>query len=236
MAEILAKEIAEQGVGVVSGLAYGVDRAAHEGALRGGGLTYGVLGCGIDICYPKSHRSVYEKILTTGGGIISEYPPGVQPLPCFFPQRNRIIAGLSDGILVTEARKKSGSLITVSFGLEYGKTIYSVPGRVDDALSEGCNYLLKEGAKPVTCGEDILEDMCITPKQKHKNERKKPEPVTAEQKICACLNFHQKHLEEIMEETGILYEEAVAVLERLSCRGVVKRQGQAYYFLERKNG
>ena len=95
----IGKELAEQGVGVVSGLAYGVDKAAHDGALAGGGKTYAVLGCGPDVCYPKNHILTYEKILSTGGGILSEYPPGTQPLSCFFPQRNRIIAALSDGIL-----------------------------------------------------------------------------------------------------------------------------------------
>ena len=131
----IARELAERGIGVISGLAYGVDKAGHDGALAGGGLTYAVLGCGPDICYPRGHKDTYDRILDKGGGIISEYPPGTQPLSCFFPQRNRIIAGLSDGILVTEARKKSGTLITVSFGLEYGQNIYAVPWRVDDVLS-----------------------------------------------------------------------------------------------------
>ena len=143
----IAKELSMAGVGVISGLAYGVDKAAHDGSLAGGGPTYAVLGCGPDVCYPKGHKGTYDKIIAGGGGILSEYPPGTQPLSCFFPQRNRIIAGLSDGILVTEARKKSGTLITVSFGLEYGKNIYAVPGRIDDVLSEGCNYLIKEGRK-----------------------------------------------------------------------------------------
>lgn len=236
MAETIARELAEQGIGVVSGLAYGADKAAHEGALKGKGRTYGVLGCGIDICYPKSHRMLYNHILMNGGGIISEYPPGVQPLPCFFPQRNRIIAGMSDGILVTEARKKSGSLITVAFGLEYGKTIYAVPGRVGDVLSEGCNYLLKEGAKPVTCGEDILEDLLLLSERKNKRKKKELCLTKEEKQVCGCLGLHPKHLDEVLEETGLSYDKAVTVLEHLSCLGVVKRQGQAYYSLAEKNG
>lgn len=226
----VAKELAEQGVGVISGLAYGVDKAAHDGALAGGGKTYAVLGCGADVCYPKNHYPTYEKILSTGGGIISEYPPGTQPLSCFFPQRNRIIAGLSDGILVTEARKKSGTLITVSFGLEYGKNIYAVPGRIDDVLSEGCNYLLKEGAKPVTCGRDLLEDMDIRIKGIKKGKKKiLPSLTTEEAKVYGCLAYQFKHMDEIAEKTGTEPWKLAMLLDDLTQKGCIKRQGQAYY-------
>ena len=226
----IAKELAEQGVGVVSGLAYGVDKAAHDGALTGGGKTYGILGCGVDVCYPRNHYVTYEKIIATGGGIISEYPPGTQPLSCFFPQRNRIIAGLSDGILVTEARKKSGTLITVSFGLEYGKNIYAVPGRIDDALSEGCNYLLKEGAKPVTCARDILEDMDVRVKGKKKGRKSgMPELSEEEKKVYRCLSYHLKHMDEISDSTGLAFFELAKILDKLLAKGCIKRQGQAYY-------
>jgi len=154
----LGKTLAQAGAVVVSGMAKGIDSFGHLGALKAGGKTIAVLGCGVDICYPAENRKLYEQIISEGL-VISEYEPGTGPKPYMFPQRNRIIAGLSDGILVTEARKKSGTLITVSFGLEFGKNIYAVPGRIDDVLSEGCNYLLKEGAKPVTCGRDLLEDI-----------------------------------------------------------------------------
>ena len=198
----IARELATQGIGVVSGLAYGVDKAAHDGALAGGGPTYAVLGCGPDVCYPRGHRDTYDRIITTGGGIISEYPPGTQPLSWFFPQRNRIIAGLSDGILVTEARKKSGTLITVSFGLEYGRNIYAVPGRVDDVLSEGCNYLIKEGAKSTVSAADILEDInAVLPGKKSKNNVQKCRNyeflknilATNEKMVYASLRLKPKH-------------------------------------------
>lgn len=236
----IARELTGCGIGVISGLAYGVDKAAHDGALAGGGPTYAVLGCGPDICYPKSHKDTYDRILSTGGGVISEYPPGTQPLSCFFPQRNRIIAGLSDGILVTEARKKSGTLITVSFGLEYGKNIYAVPGRVDDVLSEGCNYLIKEGAKLTLSGADILEDLkAVRSVKSTKNsvhkwknyEFLKNILATNEKMVYASLRLKPKHLEEIREETGLLPEELSAVLENLSSYGCIKRYGQAYYAL-----
>lgn len=236
----IARELAERGVGVISGLAYGVDVAAHEGALAGGGRTYAVLGCGVDVCYPGSHRNTYEKILSTGGGILSEYPPGTSPLSWFFPQRNRIIAGLSDGVLVTEARKKSGSLITVSLGLEYGKNIYAIPGRITDVLSEGCNYLLKEGAKPVCSADDIIEDLqgnFTVGKGKKREENCKNYEflkntlATNEKMVYAILRLEPKHIEEIQEETKLAPELLPEVLHTLCSYGCVKRYGQAYYAL-----
>ncbi len=236
----IARELAVHGVGVISGLAYGVDKAAHDGALAGGGPTYAVLGCGPDVCYPKSNRETYDRILADGGCILSEYPPGTQPLSWFFPQRNRIIAGLSDGILVTEARKKSGTLITVSFGLEYGKNIYAVPGRVDDVLSEGCNYLIREGAKMTLSASDILEE--ITPaflEKKSKNTVQKCRNyeffqnilASNEKMVYASLRLRPKHIEEIQEETGLSPDNLSAALEALSSYGCIKRYGQAYYAL-----
>ncbi len=240
IARRLARELAGQGISVISGLAYGVDKAAHDGALEGGGTTYAVLGCGPDICYPKGHTETYNRIVSTGGGIISEYPPGTGPLSWFFPQRNRIIAGLSDGILVTEAREKSGTLITVSFGLEYGKNIYAVPGRVDDVLSEGCNYLIKEGAKLTLSAADILEDIkSVMPVKKRKNKVEKFRNyeflknilASNEKMVYANLRLMPKHIEEIREETNLLPEEVSAALEVLSSYGCIKRYGQAYYAL-----
>ncbi len=236
----IARELAMQEIGVISGLAYGVDKAAHDGALAGGGRTYGILGCGPDICYPRSHKETYDRILTSGGCVLSEYPPGTQPLSWFFPQRNRIIAGLSDGILVTEARKKSGTLITVSFGLEYGKNIYAVPGRIDDVLSEGCNYLIKEGAKLTVSAADIIEDIkTVLPAKKKGNSVQKCRNyeflknilATNEKMVYASLRLMPKHIEEIREETGLLPEDLSAALEILSSYGCIKRYGQAYYAL-----
>ena len=240
IARRIARELSVAGIGVISGLAYGVDKAAHDGSLDGGGPTYAVLGCGPDVCYPKGHKGTYDRIIGTGGGIISEYPPGTQPLSCFFPQRNRIIAGLSDGILVTEARKKSGTLITVSFGLEYGKNIYAVPGRIDDILSEGCNYLIKEGAKLTVSVSDILEDIQVIVSTKKKRnyvqncrnyEFLKNILATNEKIVYASLRLMPKHIEEIREETGLSHEALSESIQRLASFGCIKRYGQAYYAL-----
>lgn len=243
-ARSIAGVLAGYGFGILSGLAYGVDKEAQEGALAGGGKTYAVLGCGVDRCYPESNRRLYERILSGGGGILSEYPPGTPPLPCLFPQRNRIIAGLSDGILVTEAKKRSGSLITVSFGLEYGKTIYAVPGRITDIISEGCNCLIREGAKPVLSAADILEDFpeVLTKKQEGKSCKKsknyeflKNTLASKEKIVYASLRLMPKHIEEIQEETKLPPEELPEVLQLLCGYGCIKRYGQAYYGLSGEN-
>ena len=240
IARRIARELAEQGVGVISGLAYGVDKAAHDGALAGGGPTFAVLGCGPDICYPKCHKGTYDRICSEGGGILSEYPPGTQPLSWFFPQRNRIIAGLSDGILVTEARKKSGTLITVSFGLEYGKNIYAIPGRIDDGVSEGCNYLIREGAKLTLSATDILEDIAaVKPVKKLKKEVQKCRNyeflkkllASNEKMVYASLRLKPKHIEEIRKETKLSPEVLAEILYKLCSYGCIKRYGQAYYAL-----
>ena len=146
--------LAGKGVQIVSGLALGIDCYAQEGALAGGGKTFAVLGCGADICYPKSNREVYEKIKTSGG-ILSEEKPGTPPLAYNFPKRNRIISALSDIVLVVEAKEKSGSLITVDFALEQGKTVYAVPGRISDLLSYGCNCLIAQGAG-IACSPEVI--------------------------------------------------------------------------------
>ena len=154
----LSGELASHGVCVVSGLARGVDTAAHKGALQVGGKTIGVLGCGIDKIYPPENRILFEE-MSQKGCLISEYPLGTMPLAENFPRRNRIISGLSCGVLVIEAAEKSGSLITAQYALEHGRDVFAVPGNISFASSRGCNRLIKQGAKLVDCVEDILEEL-----------------------------------------------------------------------------
>lgn len=153
-----ARELAANGIQIISGLAYGIDSEGHLGALESGvrGSTWAVMGGGPDVCYPKEHESLYDRILDQGGGILSEYAPGVRPLPRHFPMRNRIISGLSDCVLVMEARRKSGSLITVDLALDQGKEVFALPGRVGDALSEGCLQLIEGGAGILTDCREVL--------------------------------------------------------------------------------
>ncbi len=166
VARSLAQGFSEIGIQVISGMASGIDTNAHIGTIRSHSDTYAVLGCGVDICYPRGNIGLYMDILEKGG-IISEYPPETRPLSQLFPTRNRIISGLSDAVIVVEARKKSGSLITVDQALEQGKDVFVVPGRIDDRLSEGCNELIKMGAQVITCPEDIFN--CTVIKKFYEN-------------------------------------------------------------------
>lgn len=149
---------AAAGVRIVSGMARGVDGIAQTAAWEAGGNTCAVLGCGVDVCYPASHRELYEKICESGGAV-SEYPPGTRPYGALFPARNRIISGLADLLLVVEARQKSGTLITVDMALEQGKEVFAVPGRITDRLSEGCNSLISQGASVALSPGQLLEEL-----------------------------------------------------------------------------
>lgn len=158
MAERFARELAEAGVPVVSGLARGIDAAAHRGALRSSGETVGVLGCGLDIVYPKENRALFGNIREKGC-IISEFPFGTPPLAWNFPRRNRIVSGLSCGVLVVEANVKSGALITVEFALEQGRDVFAIPGRVDSPMSQGPHAIIRQGARLVVSADDILQEL-----------------------------------------------------------------------------
>ena len=148
--------LAKDNICVVSGMARGIDSFAHEAAINAKGKTVAVLGSGLDIIYPKENKKLYEDIIKNNGLIISEYPIGTPPRKQNFPARNRIISGLSDGVLVIEARKNSGTNITVDFALEQGKDVFVIPGNIYSKTSDGTNFLIKEGAIPVTDYKDIL--------------------------------------------------------------------------------
>jgi len=157
VAQRIAADLAKCGAVIVSGAARGIDTASHIGALKTG-RTIAVLGCGIDVVYPSENRKLFYEILEKGGGIISEYPPGTQPYPAFFPARNRIISGLSHGTIVVEAGKRSGALITADHALNDNRDVFAVPGSIFSKMSEGPNNLLKQGAIPVTCAADVLKE------------------------------------------------------------------------------
>ena len=156
-AEKLGYDLSSRGIIVITGLARGVDTAATRGALRGGSPVLGVIGCGLDVIYPPENGSIYDET-AHAGAVISEYPPGSPPVPPHFPMRNRILSGMSLGITVIEAPKKSGALITASRALEQGRDVFVVPGNVDAATCEGSNALLREGATPILSGEDIINE------------------------------------------------------------------------------
>jgi DNA processing protein len=154
-ARTLARDVAQAGLVVVSGLARGVDAEAHRGALEAGGVTVAVLGCGIDRDYPAAHAELARRV-AANGLIVSEYAPGVEPAPWRFPARNRIVAGLAAATVVVEARERSGALITADLALDEGREVFAVPGEITSALSAGTNALLKLGASPLTCAADVL--------------------------------------------------------------------------------
>lgn len=219
-----ARELSENGVQVISGLARGIDGYGHRGALEGNTPTYAVMGCGLDHCYPAEHRNLQNDILAQGGGILSEYPICTPPLRAYFPQRNRIISGLADLILVVEAKKKSGSLITADCALEQGKTVYAIPGRNGDALSYGCNQLISQGAGIAYCVECILEEMHID-KTKGGGEEKKIGLATDLKLVYSVLDLTPKPMDQLASELQM----SVAVLSerllRLELDGYIEQIG-----------
>ena len=179
----IAKELGKTNVVVVSGMARGIDSEGHRGILDGGGKTIAVLGCGVDICYPPENRELMARIMENGA-VISEYPPGTPATPGHFPSRNRIIAGLSEMVVVVEAGKKSGTLITADLALDYGREVFVVPGNVTSALSKGTNELIKQGCPIITEGQDILIALGIAYKEEEKVKFKinTAENISAEEK------------------------------------------------------
>ncbi|MDD4996162.1 MAG: DNA-processing protein DprA [Patescibacteria group bacterium] len=155
--EYFVNVLVQAGLTIISGLALGIDGLAHQIALENHGRTLAVLGSGLDIIYPPKHKKLAKEIIKSGGALLSEYPPKTRPSKLTFPARNRIVSGLSLGVLVIEAPIKSGALITARFALEQGREVFAVPGGIYNENSQGCNFLIKMGAKPVTKPEEILE-------------------------------------------------------------------------------
>ena len=213
-----AKVLAEHGVQIVSGLAFGIDTAAHRGALDGGGATFAVLGCGIHMCYPKSNEPLYRRMLSSGGGVLTEYEPDAPALPYHFPIRNRIISALSDAVLIPEARQRSGSLITASYALEQGVQIYAVPGRISDGLSSGTNALIAQGAVPALSPETILLDFGLIGQKKEEMSSPPADPSLSspERAILAHLTTDPVSLDALCAVTGLpvpTVSEALLLLE-----------------------
>lgn len=209
-------------------MASGIDGAGHRGALETG-CTYAVLGCGVDRCYPAENRDLYERIPDCGG-LISEFPPDSAPLPWHFPQRNRLISGLSDLVAVIEAKKKSGSLITVEYALDQGKDVFALPGMVTDPLSAGCHQLIKNGAGLLSSPEDLLE--ILAPKRKNQLKSSKEIEiglVFGEKKVYSCLDFRARSMEEIARRAELSIQETAQTLVQLEIKGLARRTGLSFY-------
>jgi len=218
----LAQGLAETGITVVSGLARGIDTAAHKGVLLARGKTIAVLGCGLDIVYPPENKKIYAEIMQQGA-IISEFPLGTPPVARNFPIRNRIISGLSLGVIVVEAALKSGSLITARLALEQGKEVFAVPGQVDTFHSKGTHNLIKQGAKLVETIADILEELSLpmveNPTFMEKQERKLD---SVSEQILSLLQ-HPRQLDEIALTLNKNVAELSAILTMLEIQGLIKQ-------------
>ncbi|MCF0133442.1 MAG: DNA-protecting protein DprA [Blautia sp.] len=228
-----ARELSKNGVQVISGLANGIDSEGHKGALEGTTPTFAVMGNGVDICYPSQNRQLYERIWQNGGGIISEYPEGVSPKPYHFPIRNRIISGLADLVLVVEARVKSGSLITANYALEQGKTVYAIPGMVGEALSEGCNKLIFDGAGIAYNIEVILSELGIFNQERKTDCKKKQISLARDMKLVySCLDFCPKRADDCLEKTNLPIADINRILMELNLMGLIREVGRGYYIRE----
>jgi DNA processing protein len=219
VARRLGRELAAAGLVVVSGLARGIDGEAHRGALEAGGLTAAVLGCGIDRDYPAAHAELAQRIRECGL-VVSEYEPGVEPAPWRFPARNRIIAGLSAATVVVEARERSGALITADLALEEGRDVLAVPGEITSSLSAGTNALLKLGAAPCTCAEDVLELFGLT-----REERAAPAVGETAAAVLAAL---PAAADDLVGATGLDAQTVAVALAELELVGLAS-EGDGVY-------
>ncbi len=220
----LARDLTAHDICIVSGLARGVDSAAHQGALDGQGHTIAVLGCGIDKIYPPENGKLFHHILQHNA-IISEYPPGTPPLAGHFPGRNRIISGLSQGVLIVEAAEGSGSLITGDFALDQGRDLFAVPGTVQNRTSKGPNRLIKEGAQLVTDSSDILQSLWpnrLSRKEQQVVDRFSEQLNGTTLKVYQQLNHEPLHIDEIGRKCGLTPMELSAILLDLELQGGVQ--------------
>jgi DNA processing protein len=227
-ASFFAERLAEHNITIISGMASGIDGAAHKGAIEGGAFSVAVLGCGINICYPKENYRIFET-LCQEGVVLSEYGLDVMPEPWRFPPRNRIISGLSDGVLVIEAREKSGSLITADQALEQGRDVYAVPGRIYDINSKGCNNLIKAGAVCVTEPEDIIRNMGLDSDINDFENCKKNNLTDVEKRILSGITSNPVHIEAICENIHMPVSEVLQYIYDMEKKKLVRQPVKNYF-------
>ena len=230
IARQLARDLAARGIEVTSGLARGIDREAHEGALEAEGVTHGVLGCGLPRIYPDEHRSLAAS-MTQLGSVICEFSPGTPPLPGNFPRRNRIIAALCDALILVEAKQKSGGLITVRWAADLGRSVFVVPGQIDNPTSEGCLALMRDGVPMIRGAEDLLNDMKwrteefeIANPDPHQDEEFPQKLTAAEQRLLACLDHEAIPLETLLPALDQTPGQVLTGLLSLELKGLVLQE------------
>ena len=225
-AETLASDLAAAGLVVVSGLAYGIDAAAHRGALAGGGRTVAVLGSGLDRVYPRAHTALAAEILDDGGALVSEYPADRSPRKHQFPERNRLISGLSLGVVIVEATTKSGSLITARMAAEQGREVMAVPGPVASPLSGGCHRLLKSGAALIEAADDVLYAIGYDTAERTRNESEQaPARLVA---VLEQVGAETTSLDQVVATTGMGLEAVAEALVELELLGFVAAHRGGY--------
>lgn len=234
-ARSIGRQLADAGVTVVSGLARGIDGAAHEGALDGECAmpTIAVMGCGVDVPYPAGNRYIYDAIAERGA-VISEYAPGVPPSPGHFPARNRIISGLSRGVVVVESGERSGTLFTVNYALEQGRDVFAVPGRISDETSRGTNRLIKEGAKLITSTQDVLEEYGLVQKRQGTTTFDISAYDYPERSILSLLQTGEKAFDELADALDISASALNSTLTSLEFRGIIKQLPGRLFFISAK--
>jgi DNA processing protein len=233
MAERIGRDLAARGLVILSGMARGIDAIGHQGALAANGLAIGILGTGIDVCYPKENKKLFEKVLESGA-ILSEFPTRTHPAPENFPVRNRIVAGMPLGVVVVEGAEHSGSLITARLAMEFGREVFGVPGNVTQAVSFAPNQLIKQGAKLVTGAEDVIEEL-PTPVRAALVKAEQPQAEQRNLLATAALNDSEKAIflllnvdnptpiDEIVERSGLHSSEVLATLFTLEMKSLVRQ-------------
>ena len=225
-AEKIGQGLGRRGLGVVSGMARGIDSAAHWGCLAGRGFTVAVLGTGVDITYPASNKKLADKIIREGA-VISEFPIGTPPEPKNFPIRNRIISGLTKGVVVVEATKKSGSLITASLALEQGREVFAVPGSIHSFKSKGCHFLIKQGARLIENSDDILDELGLnydyTPKTDTFKEGPLPHMDDPEKAVFDLIGDYPLHIDQISRQGNLPPGKAASILMRMELKGIIRQ-------------
>ena len=233
VAEEIASFLAANGVTVVSGLARGVDAIAHQSALKAGGRTIAVLGCGVDRIYPPEHVQLAEKMMASGA-LISDYAPGTPPDASNFPPRNRIISGLSMATVVVEAGETSGALITAQFAIDQGREVFAVPGNILAPQSKGTNRLIAQGARPMLSVRDLLDVLNLTRVTEQRLVRKALPTDETEKKLMSVLTHEPLHMDEIRNQTGLPIERVSATLVMMELKGMVRQVGGLNYVAVRE--
>jgi len=232
---LLVRGLAESGITVVSGLAYGVDTEAHRTALQTGGRTIAVLGCGVDITYPAENRKLSQQIVQSGA-LVSEYPLGTNPESGNFPRRNRIISGLCLGVLFVEGTVQSGARITTDYALDQGREVFAVPGSILRRSGAGPNYLIQNGAKLVTEVNDILEELNLTMVAQHNEARTIIPDNEMEATLLDHLSAEPVHVDELGQVTGLAAGDLASTLTMMELKGMVRQVGAMNYVIARETG